>query len=135
MSVTINEAPRGSTITVVVKINATIPSNTQFLVAGTADYYTASAFDSDIDATHAASLPNLDEDVPESPTLLDFYILRDILSNEVKVLATAWIESIEVVDSKNYTLSLNSITSDEYAGLIKILNNYGLKGRFQLVAN
>ena len=124
-----------STITLTLKINMSIPTNMQFVVTGTGCTYSlASVIDPNIDAIHASNLPVLDPNVSADPVDLDYIALRGVENNQTLILATDWIESIVTLNTADYVMSLKNISSSEYQGIVKLLNNYGLKDRFTLVS-
>lgn len=130
--VNINNIPNGATVTISVKINMTIGTNEQFVVQAKANHSLASKIKPEIDATHRANLPMMSEEVSDDPRDLEYIVLESVSSMETIVLAADWLTSITIKDTTNYNLLLTNISTEEYQGLVKILNNYGLSGRFKL---
>lgn len=124
---------KGDVVTVQLSINMAFDSATPLKVlAVDVDYKIAVIYDPNIDAIHLANLPVLEPDTPEDPAHLDYIILESVESGDTYALAKVWVRDYEVSNTLNYTLEINGISTNEYQGLVKILNNYGLGGKFKL---
>ena len=132
MSSTMDEIELGETISLVLKIKGRIPTDAKFQKQGRVSYNVAKNF-SDVDGIHASNLTYLPEGTPKSASLLNYTLLTSIADGSNTAIADDWVESFTRHDTEDYDLRMTSISTKEYQDLIKILNNYGFNGRYQLI--
>lgn len=120
------------TVSLVLNIKGRIPTDARFKVLATrAGYEIAKSFD-DVDGIHAANLAYLPEGTPKSASLLNYTILESLADGKKSAVADDWVAQVTKHDVEDYDLKLSSISTSEYSDLIKVLNNYGFKGRYEL---